>query len=599
MQEPVKSERTMSEHKQSTIPEESSASNQQVEILSDFKILETVQWINRHAFTIVGLQFPDELLPLSVPIFRLLRSKLVSDEIELYIMADTTYGSCCVDHVAAQHVHAQAVVHYGQACLSITPSLPVFYVLPILPISDEMVEHAAQRLVDSLYAMDPAFDVSNHTNQILLMYDVGYHWKSESISNYLNTKFNLPIVRHELGLIEGRNLPIPPDVSPSAVPSTNQCSEQTCSQSSCQDSKPCSDQPIACATSRPTTPTTNASIGKASGLSVLPPITREQKNDYSRYQAVFYIGNESSRLTHFLVTHPDLPVIAIDPNQSKDDTNNHSRLQQTNRTKKLLMRRYATIQKARDADVFGILVGTLGVRHYLEMINRTKKLIEHSFKKKAYIISVGKLKPEKLMNFAEIEAWVLIDCPESSLLTLDGKTGERFDPKQFGAPIVTPWELEIALNSCIESTSEDEPNNQKRAWDGKLVLDFENILSIWQAEDTLHSSAPPEAHVNQSGDIDQEVEPVFSMVTGGYKYRKNWNDDHESACKSKEIERSEISDKHELIQSVKGAASQYALNHRTYFGLEPRFGLDPPSKVTPGRFGIPQAYQDDHPNSTS
>ena len=28
---------------------------------------------------------------------------------------------------------------------------------------------------------------------------------------------------------------------------------------------------------------------------------------------------------------------------------------------KMLMRRYAVIQKARDADVFGILVGTLGV----------------------------------------------------------------------------------------------------------------------------------------------------------------------------------------------------------------------------------------------
>jgi diphthamide biosynthesis enzyme Dph1/Dph2-like protein len=30
-------------------------------------------------------------------------------------------------------------------------------------------------------------------------------------------------------------------------------------------------------------------------------------------------------------------------------------------TNKLLMRRYAVVQKARDADVFGILVGTLGV----------------------------------------------------------------------------------------------------------------------------------------------------------------------------------------------------------------------------------------------
>ena len=30
-------------------------------------------------------------------------------------------------------------------------------------------------------------------------------------------------------------------------------------------------------------------------------------------------------------------------------------------TNKLLMKRYAVVQRARDADVFGILVGTLGV----------------------------------------------------------------------------------------------------------------------------------------------------------------------------------------------------------------------------------------------
>jgi diphthamide biosynthesis protein 2 len=31
------------------------------------------------------------------------------------------------------------------------------------------------------------------------------------------------------------------------------------------------------------------------------------------------------------------------------------------KSNKLLMKRYAAVQKARDADVFGILVGTLGV----------------------------------------------------------------------------------------------------------------------------------------------------------------------------------------------------------------------------------------------
>lgn len=46
----------------------------------------------------------------------------------LYVLADTSYSACCVDEVAAEHADADAVVHYGRACLSPTSHLPVFYV---------------------------------------------------------------------------------------------------------------------------------------------------------------------------------------------------------------------------------------------------------------------------------------------------------------------------------------------------------------------------------------------------------------------------------------------------------------------------------------
>lgn len=70
----------------------------------------------------VALQFPDEALVDSVPVFRALQRALHAlagdDAPRLYILADTSYGACCVDEVAAQHVGADAVVHYGHACLS-------------------------------------------------------------------------------------------------------------------------------------------------------------------------------------------------------------------------------------------------------------------------------------------------------------------------------------------------------------------------------------------------------------------------------------------------------------------------------------------------
>lgn len=39
-------------------------------------------------------------------------------EVRFFVMADTTFGSCCVDEVGALHIDADCVIHYGQTCLS-------------------------------------------------------------------------------------------------------------------------------------------------------------------------------------------------------------------------------------------------------------------------------------------------------------------------------------------------------------------------------------------------------------------------------------------------------------------------------------------------
>ena len=52
-----------------------------------------------------------------------------------------------------------------------------------------------------------------------------------------------------------------------------------------------------------------------------------------------------------------------------------------------------------------------------------------------YIFAVGKINVPKLANFAEVDMFVLVACPENSMI----------DSKEFYKPIVTPFELEIAL----------------------------------------------------------------------------------------------------------------------------------------------------------
>jgi len=47
------------------------------------------------------------------------KTRLLTDrEVRFFVMADTTYGSCCIDEVGALHIDSECVVHYGQTCLS-------------------------------------------------------------------------------------------------------------------------------------------------------------------------------------------------------------------------------------------------------------------------------------------------------------------------------------------------------------------------------------------------------------------------------------------------------------------------------------------------
>lgn len=75
-------------------------------------------------------QFPDNLLKDSTRVVTALRKRLLSlkkidvsesgheADVGLFVMADTAYGSCCVDEVGASHINVDCVIHYGHTCFS-------------------------------------------------------------------------------------------------------------------------------------------------------------------------------------------------------------------------------------------------------------------------------------------------------------------------------------------------------------------------------------------------------------------------------------------------------------------------------------------------
>ena len=160
---------------------------------------------------------------------------------------------------------------------------------------------------------------------------------------------------------------------------------------------------------------------------------------------MFYIGQEGATLTNFMMTWNNCSFSSFDPVTTvwRREAVNINRA---------LMKRYYLIEKARDTDVVGILVGTLGVASYLDIIDQLKNTVRKAGKK-SYVFAMGKLNVPKLANFLEINIYVLVACSESSLL----------DSSEFYRPVVTPFEMEVACN-------------KHREWTGQYVTDFRDLL---------------------------------------------------------------------------------------------------------------------------
>lgn len=80
----------------------------------------------------------------------------------MYVLGDTSYGSCCVDEIAAAHIDADAIIHFGHACLSKVSRLPVHYVFPNFIIKPELLR-------DEIIQLDTS-------GGVLIFYDVGYFY---------------------------------------------------------------------------------------------------------------------------------------------------------------------------------------------------------------------------------------------------------------------------------------------------------------------------------------------------------------------------------------------------------------------------------------
>ncbi|KAG1234090.1 hypothetical protein G6F68_002815 [Rhizopus microsporus] len=506
-----------------------------------YEIERTVTKIVQGGYKKIALQFPDELLADAATVAEQLREKTQK---EIFILADTSYGSCCVDEVAAEHVNADLIVHYGRSCLSPTSHLSALYVFGQRPIDIQQCTSEFEKLFP------------DKAQPVIIMCDVEYSYAVDSLTAALQKTYQciIPTVIQTESKLQST-------LDQHKTPSTcaSHAERQRLGKSCCGKCK--GDLEDAVQDKPDTLPA--EPLRDMSGL-------KEEKKKGGRYFelpenvsidtcSIFFVGEESLTLTNIMMVHNKCPVYTYNPKT------NIARKESV-QVNKMLMKRYFLVQKAKDAETIGIVVGTLGVASYLNIIDHLKRIIRASGRK-SYLFVMGKLNVAKMANFMEIDCYVLVSCPENSLI----------DSKEFYRPIVTPFELEIALRRDTE-------------WTGDYITDFSKLLPQLRSDDFSYD--------DEKDDLSSDEEPHFSLITGQYKStpfnraRDRAEDDSGEEITSKLTDLTLRSKETSITTLLNSTAGQY-LQNRTYRGLEANIGQDAPAELTEGLSGIARGYKNE------
>jgi 2-(3-amino-3-carboxypropyl)histidine synthase len=97
--------------------------------------------------------------------------------------------------------------------------------------------------------------------------------------------------------------------------------------------------------------------------------------------------------------------------------------------------RLQAIKRAKQANKFGIILGTLGRQGNLQILQRLESLLTSRSIPYVFLM-LSEIFPAKLAMFEDVEAWIQVACPR---LSIDWGFA-------FSTPLLSPYEAEVALN---------------------------------------------------------------------------------------------------------------------------------------------------------
>ncbi|KFM73619.1 Diphthamide biosynthesis protein 2, partial [Stegodyphus mimosarum] len=258
---------------------------------------------------------------------------------------------------------------------------------------------------------------------------------------------------------------------------------------------------------------------------------------------IFYVGEQSKTLTYFMMSFNQCQFYSYYPFKKMLHA-------ETLNVNKALRKRYYYIEKAKCAKLIGIIVRTVTVRDYDIIKDQLIELVENAGKR-VFVLIFTKFSSTGLANYPCCDVYVDIACMESSLM----------ENRELYQPMITPYELEIALN-------------QARTWTGDYITDFSELLP----EGVNFISCP------QRKDVNADVSLVSGKIYTLGLSETDVQDDTASGLATRDEMK---------ISAIHSRSAGEFLTQLSWQGLEQHLGETAVPKICEGRKGIASAYEDE------
>jgi len=173
-----------------------------------------------------------------------------------------------------------------------------------------------------------------------------------------------------------------------------------------------------------------------------PPLDKDVKQ-------IIYLGDGRFHLESIMIANPELPAYRYDPYSKilSQEYYDHDKMKRI---------RKSEIEKAREGEKWGLILGTLGRQGNPAILNKLKTMLDTAGKSYVTLL-MSEIFPERLALMSDVKAWVQVACPR---LSIDWGYA-------FSSPLLSPYEAAVALDPSL--------------WQSVYPMDFysNNSLGPW------------------------------------------------------------------------------------------------------------------------